>query len=84
MSEIIKKVSLRDRRIAAERARKLAEMLKQDDVGGAVEFVDGRQYNFLNKSGCARIDYLHRRDLSICLQCEHFDKLSVVCKLARA
>ena len=84
MSEIIKKVGWRDRRMAVERVRKLAELLKQDDVGGAVEFVDRGQYNFLNRAGCARIDPLHRRDLSVCLQCGNFDRLSFVCRVARA
>jgi len=84
MSGIIKKVSLRDKRIVAERFRKMAELLKHDDVGGAVEFVDREQYNFFNRAGCARIDSLDRRNLSVCLHCEHFDRLSVFCKLARA
>ena len=81
MSEIIKKVSLRDRRMAVERVRKLAELLKQDDVGGAIKFVDRGQYNFLNRTGCAKIDPEHRRNLSVCLQCGNFDRLSFVCRV---
>ncbi len=82
MSEIIKKVSLRDRRIAAERVRRMAELLRQDDVGGAVEFVDGKQHDFLNRRGCAKIDPTHRKDLNVCLQCGNFDRLSFVCKVS--
>jgi len=81
MSEVIKKVSLRDRRIAAERARRLMELLKQDEVGGAVEFVNGRQYDFLNRAGCAKIDPEQRSNLSVCLQCGNFDRLSFVCRV---
>jgi len=83
MSEI-KKFSWRERRIAIERVRKLAELLKQDDVGGAIKFVDRRQHNFLDKTGCARIDPRHRRDFSVCLQCGKFDRLSFVCRVAGA
>ena len=80
----IKKVGGRDRRMAVKRVRKLAELLKQDDVGGAIKFVDRRQHNFLDKTGCARIDPRHRRDFSVCLQCGKFDRLSFVCRVARA
>lgn len=79
----IKRVGGRDRRIATERVRRLAELLGRDDVRGAVEFVDRGRYNFLNRPGCARIDPLHRRDLSICLACGNFDRLSFFCRVER-
>ncbi len=82
MSEAIKKVSLRNRRIVAERVRKMAKLLRQDDVEGAVEFVDGKQHNLLNRTGCAKVDSEQRGNINVCLQCGNFDKLSFVCRVS--
>ncbi|MFB0499731.1 MAG: hypothetical protein ACETWO_00405 [Candidatus Hadarchaeaceae archaeon] len=84
MSKIIKKVGERERRMAVKRVRRLAELLKQDDAREAVEFGDGRKHDFLDKAGCAKIDPLHRRNLSVCLQCGEFDRLSFVCRVSGA
>ncbi len=80
----IKRVSGRERRIAVERIKKVAELLRQGDGEEVVEFVERGRYNFLNRAGCARIDPMHRSDLGVCLQCGNFDELNLVCKVERA
>lgn len=60
--------------IGVERLRKVAELIKQDDMDAIIKFVGMWQNDFLNKKSCAEIDFQYRKNIAVYLEHRHFDK----------
>ena len=59
---------------AVERIRKVAELIKRDDMNGVIEFVGMWQHDFLNKESCERIDLQYRKNIAVYLEYRNFDR----------
>jgi len=60
--------------MAVERIRKVAELIKQDDMNEILKFVEVWQYDFLNKESCAGIDFQYRKNIAVYLEYRNFDR----------
>ena len=60
--------------MAVERIRKVAELIKQDDMNEILKFVEVWQYDFLNKESCEGIDFQYRKNIVVYLEYRHFDR----------
>ncbi len=61
-------------RIGVERLRKVAELIKRDDMDAIIKFVGMWQNDFLNKKSCAGIDFQYRKNIAVYLEHRHFDR----------
>ena len=60
--------------IGVERIRKVAELIKRDDIDGVIEFVGMWQHDFLNRESCEGIDFQYRKNIAVCLEYRNFDR----------
>ncbi len=64
---------------AVVRARNIGGLLRGNDLGGAMEFIERELCNFFTK-GCVRKNSINQRNPSLCFHCKYFDEVNLVCR----
>lgn len=70
---------MKARESMVEKVKNIAELLRGNDISGAMELIERELCDFFTKS-CVMENSVNPRSTALCLHCKNFDEVNLVCK----